>query len=99
LKYGKSVERLLARIRREIPDAPEPLVFDRIYAGYWQRASGAWSWAVTSPTWASWSVGSQWPVKDVLRWTRWDVTVHDWGEISIDPPGSGEATWTTTTGK
>jgi hypothetical protein len=39
---------------------------ERTYAGFWQRAAGAWSWSV-QPQIGAYAVGSQYPVTELLR--------------------------------
>lgn len=66
-RVKSSVERLIDRIRQEVPEITQkldPKDFHRTRSGYWQRAAGAWSWAFnnTVP-----SVGSQHSVAELLK--------------------------------
>jgi hypothetical protein len=86
-------ERLLARLRAMgLPVAPDAQ-FRRVYAGYWQRAAGAWSWTVDGSS-TGW-IGSIYPVAVLLRAERLiAIERHgDWHVIPWDgeePAKSGE---------
>lgn len=72
----KTFEKLAAKIKNELGiDATH---FERVHAGYWQRASGAWSWRARS---GPRDIGSQYPAKDILQAKK--ITLSRDG--SIDP--------------
>lgn len=64
------VERLVKRACRDLEiDEPDRWEFHRTYAGYWQRAQGAWSWFITVPTAGGrdeW-LASHYPVTELLK--------------------------------
>lgn len=60
----------------------------RTRAGRHQRSSGAWSWCLERNSLTDYhmelSIGSQWPVKELLR-GKFHVSIMDWGDYIIDP--------------
>jgi hypothetical protein len=52
-------------------ERPDAMYIERTYAGYWQRAQGAWSWELCGPESMGMMIGSQWPAREVLRWEDW----------------------------
>lgn len=43
-RADRDASRLLDQIRAAGVPVPHDATFIRVYAGYWQRAAGAWSW-------------------------------------------------------
>lgn len=63
-----AVEKLVARLREECEiDIPDPYRFCRTYAGGLQRIRGAWSWFILDDINGHEIVGSQYPVKELVR--------------------------------
>lgn len=78
----KPFERLAIRLNKELDlDCDN---FKRVYAGYWQRAQGAWSWGARIKGKLI-SVGSQWNVKECLKAVRLEIYRESWNDISIFP--------------
>ena len=61
--------------------------FHRTYAGYWQRAQGAWSW--WAYTVKGWEIGSQIPLTELWK-NRSRMYLSDNDEFEYaDPPKKG----------
>lgn len=78
-------ERLLIRLRDMGLEIPDDARLRRTYAGYWQRAAGAWSWCLEDADGIELGIGSQYPVTSlrgriiVLRlWNDRDLHVDPW---------------------
>jgi hypothetical protein len=73
-------ERLIARLRTEHGiDLPDGTRVQRTYAGYWQKAGGAWAWLLvdTEGRMLRPSIGSPWPVTRLLRSKVWTLYQAD----------------------
>lgn len=80
-----TVERLRARLSEQGHDVSGH-EFHRTYAGWAQRASGAWSWFLQAPSAGALDYGSQLPVSDLLRCKHdWDISRSNQHEVSVDP--------------
>lgn len=81
-------QRLLARLKAMGVPIEDDAVIVRTYAGYWQRAQGAYVWAVEASghRLPKVTVGSHCRVTDLIRAPRlvatWNKITTDW---SIDP--------------
>lgn len=60
-----AIERFCKRVKKDHDVDLDPTTFRRTYAGYWQRAQGAWSWSMEVVV-RSGTVGSQWPIWQLL---------------------------------
>lgn len=85
----KISEKLIARLRQEFPqfneDVPENEKPRRLYHGYYQRASGAWSWAIGGTMTCFRSYGSSWNMKDLLNAEFLSLYIEPGGDISVIP--------------
>lgn len=61
-----SIEKFCERAKKDHDVDLDPKTFRRVYAGYWQRAQGAWSWTMDEKGKVA-VVGSQWPIWRLLR--------------------------------
>lgn len=87
MKRKTSVQRLAERLEREHKLKCNVATFERVYAGHWQRSSGAWSWWMEDhhdPNHARTMVGSQFNVKQLLAAPALQLT-HSICQIEIDP--------------
>jgi hypothetical protein len=67
------IEKFAVRVFKEHDVKLDTSTFRRVYAGYWQRANGAWSWSMTEVVDRGTStVGSQWPLTVLLKAPRID---------------------------
>lgn len=80
-------ERLLARLRRELP--PERVPADAwpvsVRAGRAARNAGAWSWCLMSLNGNDYRVGSQWSMSVLVTAPHWSVSLLPYGDLAIDP--------------
>jgi hypothetical protein len=74
LKKSKDVLKLAQRLRDELGIEIDTDHVYRIYAGHWQRSSGAWSWFAHRKLTdrAVVIVGSQYPIRQIVR--AWKLT-------------------------
>lgn len=79
-------ERVLARLRADGRDVPDGARLIRVYAGYWQRAQGAWSWHVVDDRGLT-IVGSVYAAGDLLRCRAWRYSdeVGLRSDVDVDP--------------
>lgn len=62
-------ELLAAKIKKDID--VDAYNFKRIYAGYWQRRAGAWTWRASyNVDGREYILGSQYPAADLLKATK-----------------------------
>lgn len=80
-------QQVMKRLRALGVELPGDTELRRIRAGWVMKARGCWSWFAWSPTDASVRVGSQYPMTELLRAAKWDVSRNEFGEVSIDPSG------------
>lgn len=67
---------LLDRLRRDHGlYLPEGLILQRVYAGYWQRSAGAWSWVAVDEEQREYIAGFS-PVNKLARAKKLIVTLH-----------------------
>jgi isopentenyldiphosphate isomerase len=88
LKKSKDVLKLAQRLRDELGIEIDTDHVYRIYAGHWQRSSGAWSWFAHRKLAdrAVVIVGSQYPIRQIVR--AWKLTASQTSSIAdtdIDP--------------
>ena len=90
-------ERLMERLRARGYAVPEDAIVERTYAGHWQRSQGSWSWRLTWPAHYrhvpdAWrgvvSLGSQYPVTDLVTCQNWDIDGEDPREQAYSPDKS-----------
>lgn len=88
--------RILALVRKTIPDLPGPdehWRIARLHTGRHQRSAGAWSWALdwagpdsnTSARATSGTIGSQWPAVTVARYS-FLLRGETGYDLEFDPP-------------
>lgn len=80
---GETSLRLLKKLREAGVDLPADAGVRRAYVGRHQRACGAWSWFVFSRLDPSFSLGSQYPIRELLR--RGFVVSYEGRSIVLDP--------------
>lgn len=83
-------DRLIGRLIGEGYQLPYPWELDlrRTYAGYWQRAAGAWSWVAYHE--GREVLASQYPVRELAKCKSLKVSPDSFtpGVLIVDPGGS-----------
>ena len=71
-----SVEKLIVKLNTDLGfTGLSPESFKRHYPGKWQRSGGAWTWSIDC---GYKSIGSCWPVKDLIKRNVKIVAVPDY---------------------
>ena len=84
----KKTERLAERLKKEHRIDADPSTFERVYAGHWQRSSGAWSWWMflrEEKDRGRQTIGSQFSVTELLKMEKWTVDLLHVSEFVIEP--------------
>ena len=68
---SKLIDRLCVKIKDELGIECDPTTFKRTRAGYWQRASGAWSWFIQTKN-SRIDIGSSEPVTECVK-KKWEL--------------------------
>jgi hypothetical protein len=78
-----SIEKLVDRLKNELGILADSKSFKRVYAGYWQRSKGAWSWSMNISG-TNQFIGSQSSVGELLKAKRISEYTYLM-DIHIDP--------------